>query len=55
MIDKQSKVPTSAPGTDETCRNLFPAEIAGAGGTAPAAHPATIYLTITLNNTLISG
>ena len=58
MIDKQPKVPTSGLGTDEACRNLSPAEIAAvAGGTkpAPTVHPATTYLTITLNNTLISG
>jgi hypothetical protein len=58
MIDKQSQVPKSAPGTDEACRNLSPIEIdAVAGGTkpAPTVHPATTYLTIILNNTLISG
>ena len=58
MIDKQSKVPTSAPGTDEGRRNLSADEIdAVAGGTTPAptVHPAATYLTIILNNTLISG
>jgi len=59
MIDKQSAVPASTRGSYETCRALLPAEIdAVAGGTqpAPTVHPATAtYLTITLNNTMISG
>ena len=60
MIDKQSQVPKSAPGTDEACpqpHSPVPEIDAVAGGTkpAPTVHPATTYFTITLNNTLISG